>query len=202
MIEKDLEVQENSYFGGATDYVHIDDSGRITLHGDARVEQFIESLVVTGKGASAPTARTTEAPYLSWTFAVNDDSHQTFEAPYAMDYADTVAIKIHWYTHVSQVGDEVAFTATWNAIPEGGGEVINGGGTTVTSPDTNCPTQYHIAETKIGEIAADSIAQDDMIGLDIKRVALAGAGANPAVGSIHVLSIEFEYYKSKLGEAL
>jgi len=198
-----MDAAGNTFIGdnGITDYSKIAADGEITLFGTARVEQFVESLNITGRGGSAPTERTTEVPYLSWTFNIGNDSHQSFEAPYQMDYTDTVTVKVHWYTSVDQTDDEVAFAAVWNAIPEAGGEVINGGGTTITSADTNCPTQWHIIETTIGTIAANAIAQDDMIGLHLERVALVGAGTDPTISTIHVLSIEFEYYMNRLGEA-
>ena len=190
----------DSSAGAPTNYINFAADGELTLTGTARVEQFVESLGISGRGGSAPTARTTETPYLSWTFNIGDDTHQSFEAPYAMDYTDTVTVKVHWYTSVSQVADEVAFQAVWNAIPEAGGEVINAGATTITSADTNCPTQWHIAETTVGTIAGNAISQDDMIGLHLERVALDGGGDDPDINTIHILSIEFEYYMNKLGE--
>jgi len=182
-----------------TNYTNFAPDGEITLVGTARVEQFIEGLALTGKGAAAPTERTTEVPYLSWTFAVGNDSSQSFEAPYQMDYTDTVAIKVHWYTSVDQTDDEVQWQAIWNAIPEGGGEVINAGSTTIVSGDINCPTQWHIIESSIGTISGSSIAQDDVIGLNLERIAI-DDGTNPAINTIHILSIEFEFYMNKLGE--
>lgn len=187
-------------FGDSTNYASFATDGELTLHGTARVEQFLEGLSITGRGGSAPVARTTESPYLSYTFNIGDDSHQTFEAPYAMDYGDVAYIKIHWYTHLDQTDDEVQWQATWNSIPEGGGEAINAGSTTDASGDVNCPTQYHIQETLIETIVASSIAQDDIVGIEISRIAI-DDGTDPTISSIHLLSIEFEYYMNKLGEA-
>jgi hypothetical protein len=187
-------------FGDSTNYASFASDGELTLHGTARVEQFVESLVPTGKGGSAPAERVTEEPYLSWTFNIGNDSHQTFEAPYSMDYTDSCKIKVHWYTSADQTDDEVQWRATWNAIPEAGGEVVNGGGTQVDSGDVNCPTQWHIIETLVGTITGNSIAQDDIIGLSIERIAI-DDGTGPTISTIHVLSIEFEYYMSRLGEA-
>ena len=195
-----LNVAGGATFGDSTNYASFAADGELTLHGTARVEQFLEGVAITGRGGSAPAERTTESPYLSFTFNVGNDSHQTFEAPYAMDYSDVAKIKIHWYTHLDQTDDEVQWQATWNAIPEAGGEAVNAGSTTDVSGDVNCPTQYHIEETLIETIVASSIAQDDIIGLEISRIAI-DDGTDPANSSIHVLSIEFEYYMNKLGEA-
>ena len=180
-------------------YTNIDG----TIHGwllSTEWEKQIEKLEITGRGANAPTARTTETPYLSWTFAENDDSHQSFEIPYDMDYTKSMKIKIHWYTHVDQTGDEVQWEVVWKATAENGSEAINAGGTTVNSGDINCPTQYRILESTIGTIAAGSISQDDIIGFHLERVGIDG-GSDPAVGSVHVLSLELEYYANKYGEA-
>jgi len=206
IVDQDLSQDAAPTFGGltkvgdASNYMTVASDGEINLVGTARVEQFVESLPISGKGANAPTERTDEAPFLSWTFAVNDDTHQSFEAPYDMDYTDVCKIKIHWYTSVDQTDDEVQWQASWNAIPEAGGEAINAGATTDVSGDVSCPTQWHVKETLIETVPAASIAQDDIIGIDITRIAI-DDGTNPAVGSIHVLTIEFEYYMNKLGEA-
>jgi len=45
-------------------------------------------------------------------------------------------------------------------------------------------------------IPANSIAEGDIVGLEIERIAKTG-GTDPTSGSIHVLSIEFEYICNK-----
>ncbi|MHA2265691.1 MAG: hypothetical protein ACXAEN_25145, partial [Candidatus Thorarchaeota archaeon] len=103
-----------------------------------------------------------------------------------------------WYTSVSQVDDEVNWQIEWNSRAVG--ETVNAGSTTDTSGDVNCPAQWVIAETLVETIPGGSIASDDELGVDLKRIAIVD-GTNPAVGSIHVLGFHVEYTSDKLGEA-
>ena len=187
--------------GDATNKLTVAVDGEWTLHGTARVEKILESMVISGRGVSAPTQRTAEVPYLSYTFSIGNDVHQTFEAPYGMDYTYESYIKVHWYTHLSQVTDVVNWQCIWNAIPEAGGEAVNAGSTTDSSGDVTCPIQWEIKETLVETIPANSIAEGDVIGIAVERIAKVG-GADPTAGSIHVLSIEWEYIANKYGKAL
>lgn len=188
-------------FGDAINYTQIGPKGLITFHGDARPERFIEGVGITGKGASAPSERVDEAPFIAYTFGIGDDTHQSFEIPYLMDYSAESYIKIHWYTHLDQTDDEVQWQAEWNSIYEHGGEAINAGSTTDVSGDIVCPTQWEIKETLLSTIPGGSFAEHDIAGIDITRIAI-DDGTNPSNASIHLLSIELEYYMKKLGEAI
>ena len=177
---------------GGSNYAKFETDGELKLYGTGRGEQILESMVISGRGASAPTQRTDEAPYLSFTFAIGNDVHQTFEAPYKMDYSADSWVKVHWYTDVSQETDVVNWQCVWNAKAETGGEAVNAGATTDTSGDQTCPVQWEIKETLVETIPGGSIAEGDIIGLEIERIAKVG-GADPGNGTIHVLTIEFEY---------
>jgi hypothetical protein len=194
------EFSQLSIGDGANQTV-IDTDGQLTHEGDARVEKILESMVISGRGVSAPTQRTDEVPYLSYTFAVGNDVHQTFEAPYGMDYTYNSWVKVHWYTHLSQETDVVNWQCIWNANAEAGGEAVNAGSTTDSSGDITCPAQWEIKETLIETIPANSIAEGDIVGLAIERIAKVG-GADPTAGSIHVLSVEYEYISNKRGKGL
>ncbi len=181
-----------------TNYAQFAIDGELTLVGTARVMKHVQLIDELGIGGTAPTVRITEEPYVSYTFAVNNDSHITFEIPGDMDFTEAATIKLHWYTSVDQTDDEVNWEARWNARAPG--EAVNAGETTDTSGDVNCPTQWEILETTIETVPADSIAAGDLIGLHLERIAIID-GTNPSANSIHALSIEFEYTSNKLGLA-
>ena len=187
-------------FGDAINYTQIGPKGVITMHGDARPETFLEGIAITGRGASAPTERLDEAPFLSFTFVIGNDTHQTFEIPYSMDYSAAAYVKIHWYTHLSQTDDEVQWQVSYSPVNEYGG-AINAAPTTVPSGDIACPAQWAIQETLLATIPGGTFEDHDIIGIEVSRIDI-DDGTDPTLNSIHLLSIEFEYYMNKLGEAI
>jgi hypothetical protein len=182
----------------AANYTLFAADGLMTMAGTARTTRNLIVLMEGGQGAAAPTARTSEDPYLSWTFAINDDNEHTIEAPHDMDYTQSMNVYVVWYTSVSQVDDEVNWQLEWNSRATG--ETVNAGATTDTSGDVNCPAQWVIAETLVETIPGNSIAADDVVGLDLKRIAIVD-GTDPQANTIHVLNIHAEYICNKLGEA-
>lgn len=181
-----------------TNYAKFAVDGELTLVGTARVIKHVQAIDELGRGGSAPTVRTTEEPYVSYTYAVNNDSHITFEIPEDMDFTVVATIKVHWYTSVDQTDDEVNWEARWNSRAPG--EAVNAGETIDTSGDTNCPAQWQILETTVETVPANSCAAGDIFGIHLERIAIVD-GTNPAATSIHALSVEFEYTANKLGEA-
>jgi hypothetical protein len=183
--------------GGTTNYANIASDGTLTLVGTARVIKNLTIPLEGGFGASAPTSRVSEAPFLSWTFAVNDDSHHTIQVPHDMDTSEDALIYIEWYTSVDQTDDEVNWQVMWNSKTTG--EAVNSGATTDTSGDQTCPTQWQIKETLVETIPGGSLTADDTLGIDLTRIAIVD-GTDPQVGTIHVLSFHVEYTSNKLGE--
>jgi hypothetical protein len=193
----DLLVKGVTHLGGTTNYASFAADGALILEGTARVIKHINLPISGGVGVSNPTVRVTEAPYLSWTFAINDDDHHSFAAPHDMDYTRPVNIYVEWYTHLDQTDDEVNWQVMWNAKADG--EAVNAGATTVTSGDVACPTQWFRKSTLVGTIAANSIAAGDIMGIDLTRIAIID-GTNPTASSIHALNIHLEYTANKIGE--
>lgn len=173
------------------------------MHGTARVKKHVQGIILAGRGANAPTVRVTEAPFLAWTFAINDDTHMTIEVPKDMDLTMSVDVVAHWYTTDATANgvDSVNWQAQWNSRAVG--ETVNAGATTDSSGDSLCGAQYAIVETMIETIPANSVTQDDHLGLDITRIALtAGTNPSPTATSVHIISVEIEYTVNKLGKAL
>lgn len=188
-----------THIGDGTNETQIAANGLQTMIGTARVQRHIHfSGAALGKGATAPSERTTEEPYVSYTYGINDDSSLSVQIPDNMDFTVDAYIKIHWYTDIDQTGTEVRFDVLWNARKPG--ETINAGSTTQAGVNINCPAQYVILDSLLETIPANSLEHGDIFGLDIERVAI-GDGSNPAVDSIHIVDVEVEYTSNKLGEA-
>jgi len=168
--------------GGSANYVQFAADGELTLAGTARVIKHLVLPITAVSGASAPTARVTESPYLSWTFevATTDDASFTTAVPHDMDFTADVNIYVEWYTSVDQTDDEVNWQLTWNSKADG--EAVNAGSTTDTSGDQACPTQWYRKQTLVETIPGNSIAADDLLGLNISRIAIVD-GTNPTVGT-------------------
>ena len=192
----------DSSAGAPTNYTNFAVNGIQTIVGTARVKKHLQGIVISGKGANSPTSKITEAPYLSWTFAINDDTHETQIIPKDMDVTASADIIVSWYTTDATADgvDSVNWQAQWDSRAVG--ELVTAGSTTDTSGDTLCGAQYAIVDTIVETIPANSIAQDDHLGLDITRIALtAGTDPSPTATSIHLISIEIEYTIDKLGAA-
>lgn len=187
--------------GGTTNYTQWDVNGVQTMAGNARVTKHIYIPISGGAGANNPTVRTTEAPYLSWTFAVNDDDHHTLPAPHDMDYTQPINIYVEWYTTDATASgvDEVNWQIQWAS--RAAGETVNAGSTTDTSGDVICSAQYVIVDTLVETIPGNSVTADDIMGMDLTRIAIVD-GTAPSVGTVHVLSWHVEFTSNKLGEAL
>jgi hypothetical protein len=187
-----------SNFGDGTNQASFANDGELTLAGTARVIRHYNIPLEASVGASSPTVDVSDAPFLSWEFDINDDTHHTFMAPHDMDYTQAANVYVVWYTDTDQTDDEVNWQVQWNARADG--EAVNAGSTTDTSGDVNCPTQWQVEHTLVETITANSIAADDVIGIDLTRIAIVD-GTDPAANTIFVLAFHFEYTANKLGEA-
>jgi hypothetical protein len=184
--------------GGTTNYAKIAVDGEINLVGTARVTKHFNIPLEEARGANAPTQHITEAPFLGWEFEVNDDTHHSIPIPHDMDFTQPMNIYVEWYTDEDQTDDEVNWQVSWNA--KAAGEAMNAGATTDTSGDVNCSAQWLLVNTLVETIPGNSIAADDVVGIDMTRVAIVD-GTNPAATSIIVVAIHAEYTSNKLGEA-
>jgi hypothetical protein len=171
--------------------------GTFSLAGTARVTKHFNIPMEEAKGANAPTSHTTEAPFLGWEFEVNDDTHHSIPIPHDMDYTQPLNIYVEWYTDEDQEDDEVNWQIQWNA--KAAGEAMNAGATTDTSGDINCSAQWILVNSLVETIPGSSIAADDVVGIDLTRIAIVD-GTNPLATSIILVSIHAEYTSDKLGE--
>ncbi len=192
-------------FGSASHYARFAGDGELALVGTARVEiEMRLALAGTGGGASKPTLDESYAPFDGWRMGINDDLHYVFELPTDADPSENVEFHIHWYINEARTGsnEEVNWQIIYRAIKEDGSEAVDSGGSTATisSGDTLIPTTAKaLLETSVGTIVAANIDQDDVIGINLSRIAIID-GTNPTAFPI-ITAVEVHYTKNKLGIA-
>ena len=109
LIEKDLEVQENAYFGGASNFTRIDSTGKLIFqkasgHGikldttnptfgfaDLLGDQFAKNT-----GATKPTLATYNGVIDAWQFSNGDEAFLSFHIPHDYVPGTDIHLHIHW----------------------------------------------------------------------------------------------------------
>lgn len=190
-------------FGDGTNYAMFAADGELTLAGTARVEKENSiGLDGIGKGASAPTV-TRLGDYYGYAFTIGDDGYASFEVPDEWDSTTAIDIAIHWYINEAYATNsgEVKWQVIYACTPENGAEAVDAPTHTgtLTTGDVNIPATAKYLVESIVTIPAASIAAHDVIGLLVSRVALT-AGNNPTAEPV-IVSMEYEFYASKLGYA-
>jgi len=150
-----------------------------------------------GKGAAKPS-ETVLGDWVGYAFSINDLGYFSFEVPLDWDEVSDIDVALHWYideAYATRSG-EVRFAAIATIRKEDGTEVVDSGTYSYNGSDMNIPaTAKALAEYEISIPAAD-IALHDVIGFQIKRIALVG-GTNPTAEPV-IVGMEAEYIR-KLG---
>jgi hypothetical protein len=146
------------------------------------------------RGAAAPDAAIL-GNYFGYAYKLNDDGFFSFEAPADWDGASDFLVSLHWTINEAYAlqSAEVRWQIQWSATPEDGGEALDAPthGGTLNSGDVNIPaTAKHLVETQIA-IPHASLALHDVVGVQLKRVAL-GDGTDPTAKPT-VIAVEIEY---------
>jgi len=181
-------------------YARFAADGELNLYGTARVTRMI-NLGIDGlaTGAAAPVVRRL-GDFYGYEFSLNDDGFvRPFEIPYDCDITAPINFKIHWYINEAyglsngEIKWEIKYT------PRAIGEVVNAGSATLDTGDINIPgTALFLAENAV-VIPAAALAFDDVIGIQVKRIALTG-GVDPAAEPV-IVGLEITYIANKLGVA-
>jgi len=190
-----------SYIGdpALVNYARFAADGEINLYGTARVNKII-NLGIDGlaSGGSAPAINRT-GNFYGYEFDLNEDGFiRSFEIPYDWDTAANPILRIHWFINEAfGLGSgEVRWEINYNPVAETG-EAVDSGNTQLDTGDINIPaTAKFLVESSI---VLTGIAFEDVIGMQIKRIALVG-GADPVADPV-IVSLELEYRSNKLGEA-
>ncbi len=95
LIEKDLEVQGQAWFGGATDYSHFEADGTYVMKGAATVFNDLVVPLSSARvpAANAPTWSSFVGNLNAYTYGLND--FQEFSTELAHSYKDAALIEFH-----------------------------------------------------------------------------------------------------------
>ena len=192
----------NIELGGTTNGVKIEKGGAMTLLGNGRVINTV-NLGIDGlsQGATAPGV-VKVVNYYGYAFKVNDDGFvRPFEIPYNWDTRTAIEFKIHWYCNNTSASKYIKWQVDYSSVQEDS-ENVNVATTTTDSGDVAVPTTaYKLNETTIS-IPAAGLAQDDVMGIQIKRIQSSGGpGAVPDNYPV-VVSLEIEITCDRLGELM
>ena len=179
------------------DYVNIDSS-----------DQLYKSIFIMNDdlsyGSSGPMSQMS-GYNLVWAYTINDDSLITEVLPADVDVASDIEVYIYWGINEAYATNsgEIRFTITGYLTAVG--EVITAGVDSFSfdTGDIDIPaTANTIVKTNIDDIpAADIDAVRDIIGAQIKRVAL-NDGNNPSGAEPYIIAIELRYKSKLAGETI
>ena len=126
-----------------------------------------------------------------------------FEIPCLWDTSTDIDIELHVYVNDTFAPGDVRmqWQGVWEAIPSDGTEPV-GGAThsgTLDSGDIDIEDVANdLVEIVLGTISAGDLAVNDTITILLSRIALDGAGANPANNPVVILA-SFGFVIDKLG---
>jgi len=187
--------------GGVANYTLFAADGKQTMVGTARVVKDVEiPLTAFGKGAAAP-ATVYIGNYIGYEYTINDTAYFSTEVPYDWDSTSDLRIELHWYIDedfATAPNGEVRWNLIYTATKEDGSETVDAATATIDSGDINIPaTAKRLVQTELS-IPAAGLQAHDVIGVQVKRVALVG-GNNPTA-KLTLIGAMIEYYSNKLGE--
>jgi len=184
-----------------TNYSYFDDNGVLTMAGSARVDKDVEiPLTAFGKGVAAP-ATIYIGNYIGYEYTIGDTVYYSTEVPYDWDSTSDLGIELHWYideAYATAPNGEIRWNLIYTATREDDTETVDAATTTIDSGDINIPAiAKHLVQI-ILVIPAAGLQAHDVIGVQIKRVALVG-GNNPTAKPTLIGAL-IEYTSNKLGE--
>ena len=178
----------------------------MTLVGTARVKKEIGlNAVNIATGASGVVLNTDYLPYIGYDFGIGDNMYTQFEVPHDWDSSSNIEVKIYWAINEAYATNdgEIQWAIDWKACPTDETEAIDAPTHTgsIDFGDQDLPaTAKYLTATSAGSIAAASLSEGDLVGMDINRVAL-DDGNNPSGDEPILYRVEIEYTSNKLGEA-
>ena len=179
--------------------------GAIILTGGARVVKEAKLSVESFAPGASGATQTLIGHYSGWAFTINDDMVTSFEIPFDWDSSTNLEVKIYWYINEAYITNsgEVQWKVDWAATPSDNTEAIDAPTHTGTIDygDQDIPANAkYLTKSAAGVIAAASIAEGDLIGISISRIALDG-GVNPAAEPV-LVRFEVEYTANRFGEPI
>lgn len=153
-----------------------------------RVQDFLN-------GTTPPTKSNIDG-FVTWEFTINDDTRIHFKVPDEWFTGSDITIQGIW-----SCGEDEALNnglanwqTTWEAVETDGTEAIGAGATaTDTTGDTSIPATANSPLTStFATIDGTLINRQDILSLEISRIALTGGGANP-VAEPELIAIVVKY---------
>lgn len=187
---------QNTYIGdgGTTDYVEINETGVIMLHGDARVIRHIRITAPSWqKGVTAPTDNIIGIfPVLSFDKDSSDAVHYSILIPYRKEISTNILVRVDWcYTGADDLGDVLWLLDYISVSPLSS---LFG-----TSQIGQLSEGSHDSNSLIRTIFDDPIVgtgQHDILGLRLSR----DTGEDSLDTDAHLIQVHLEFIKNRLGE--
>ena len=172
----------------------------LLLTGNARVNNIVNlGIDLLASGAAAPGVVKT-VNYYGYAYKVNDDGFvRSFEIPYDWDDTTDVIFHIHWYCNNTTAAKFIQWQLDYSAVAEDTEQVNVGTSTIPTGDIAVSTTAYRLTETSI-TIPVAGLARDDVIGMQIKRIAASGGGGVIPDNYPTIVSLELEYVCDRMGE--
>lgn len=189
--------------GDSSNYLNIASDGTITMVGTARVTNHLTMTTQDlGVGSSPPTAIFI-GNYAGKSYTIGDDSIVSIKPQHDIDETADIAVHVTWAINEAYATNsgEVQWQLDWSLTPAAGGEALDAPthSGTIKSGDIDIPaTAKHLVHTTSLIIDAANYAYDDVLGIQLSRVAIDG-GNDPAAAEPVIVEWHLEYTKNKQG---
>jgi len=187
--------------GDGTNYAEFDSSGRLTLHGNARVHNNLRIIPEMFKlpAANFP-ARDTIGMFstLDYDDGTEESAYVDIVLPFRRETGTDVELTVYWLSDAAIAGDCV-WGVEYRAIADG--DAVDGATTTVEQAfTTNATAGVLNTSTFTTKVLAANIDGKNVIGTRFYRKA--ADGADTLVGDARAIAGNLAFTTNKLGEAL
>lgn len=202
-------TKENSFsnitIGNGTNYAHFNETGVLTLYGEARVEKEMKFDITRIKlGAKPPGEETIEigdpgsnvvAYVTSFNPSAANDEEVFFvwHIPYDLDPSEDIEFHIAWKPKSTWAGGSYNWSLEYIIKPDSG---ANNTGSTTIIWETATPANANDFIETYFTTKITGATNDDMI---FARFYLE-AGGSTAIVDGHIIFVELKYWVNKLGE--
>ena len=194
-------VYVDTKFGITPNYTEFDASGKMTMHGDARVAKHMHIGAASwSKGATAPTSTYENIfPTISFNTGQDDEAHYVALVPYEWDDTTDMVVHIHWQMPNNADNGNVFWKLKYIGVKEG--EDPAGAGTEITQLSVGNHPQDEIIDTVfITKMLAANLARVDNLGLKLWRHGT--DGSDDCGEDAELIAMHIHYTINQLGQEL
>jgi hypothetical protein len=195
-----------NHFGDTTNYMDVNETGYLTLHGDARIERHADINAGTWikKGLADP-GTSTEGLFCTLDFdkATNETVYYTFHIPWRRCENTGIAVQVKWFhdTNASDANKKVMWGFDYVSIEAG--ETVDAVNTSITqlsAGNHNTDAGKLVSTHFTTKIIAGNLANHDTMGLRFFRV---GTDTNDDLDEdARLISVHLHFTMDKLGEPI